>query len=69
MSLATPPVPDGLGNSKGAMSQDLDVSVHCHCNVTVAVSGEISFLRRGNSQRIELGFRRERERGVTSLRI
>jgi hypothetical protein len=29
---------------------------------TAAVSGEVSFLRRGNSQKIELGFRRERER-------
>jgi hypothetical protein len=33
MSLATPPVSDALGNSKGVMSPDLDVSLHCHCNL------------------------------------
>jgi hypothetical protein len=33
MSLATPPVPDALGNSKGVICQDLDVLLHCHCNL------------------------------------
>jgi hypothetical protein len=33
MSLATPPVSDALRNSKGVMSQDLEVSLHCHCNL------------------------------------
>jgi hypothetical protein len=61
MSLATPPMSDALGNSKGVMSQDLEVSLHCHCN-SRAVSGGDIFLRRGNSQRIELGFRIEKER-------
>jgi hypothetical protein len=44
------------------MSQDVDVSLHCHCNFAKAVSREVSFLRRGNSQRIEFGFRIESER-------
>jgi hypothetical protein len=58
MSLATPPVSDALGNSKGVMSQYLDVSLHCHCNLRTVSGGDI-FLRRGNSQRIELRFRIE----------
>jgi hypothetical protein len=33
MNLVTPPVSDAVRNSKGAMSQDLDVSLHCHCNL------------------------------------
>jgi hypothetical protein len=33
----------------------------------VAVSWDVFFLRRGNSQRIELGFRREKEREITTV--
>jgi hypothetical protein len=61
MSLAAPPVPDALGNSKGLMSHDLEVSLHCHCN-SRTVSGWDIFLRMGNFQKIELGFRIETER-------
>jgi hypothetical protein len=66
MSLATPRVSDAHGNSKGVMSEDLEVSLHCHCN-SRTVPGRDIFLRRGNSQKIELGFRIERERGETDL--
>jgi TPR repeat protein len=38
MSLATPPVSDALGNSKGVMSQDLGESLDCHCNFAMTVS-------------------------------
>jgi hypothetical protein len=44
MSLATHPVSDALENSKGVMSQDLDVSLHYHCNSRTLSGGDI-FLR------------------------
>jgi hypothetical protein len=40
MSLATRPVSDALGNSKGVMSQDLFVSLPCHCNFRDCVRGD-----------------------------
>jgi hypothetical protein len=33
MSLATSPVSDARGNSKGVMSQDSDATLLCHCNL------------------------------------
>jgi hypothetical protein len=59
MCFVTPPLYDALGNSKGEMSQDSTASLQCHCNCAKAISGVGLFLKRGNSQKIELGFGRE----------
>jgi hypothetical protein len=59
MSLATPPVSDALGNSKGVMSQDLEVSLHCHYNSRTVAGGDI-FLRMRNSPRFAVPGNRAR---------
>jgi hypothetical protein len=58
MSLATRTVSDAVGNSKGVMSQDLDVSLPCHCNLQSQCQGRY-FSTGGGILRgwIELGFR------------